>query len=77
MIFSQGQVMLKAQADLQGLVSFARQAADDGSRNDQGERGLMSRLLALGLELLKLFIAGHGDGDLGDEARTDDGRTLR
>src|SRR6476469_8621189 len=77
MIFSPEQALLKAQADLQCLVTFARRAADDGSRIDQLERELMRRLLALGLNLLQLFIAEHGDGDLGEEVAAEDGHTLR
>jgi hypothetical protein len=77
MIFSQEQALLKAQADLQDLVTFARQAADNGTRIDQVERALMGRLLALGLTLLQLFIAEHGDGDLGEELPAEEGHTLR
>jgi hypothetical protein len=77
MIFSPEQALLKAQADLQDLVTFARRAADDGSRIDQVERELMRRLLALGLTLLQLFIAEPGDGDLGEELPAEDGHTLR
>jgi hypothetical protein len=77
MIFSPEQALLKAQADLQELVTFACQAATDGLRIDQVERGLMRRLLALGRNLLQLFIAEHGDGDLGEEVPAEDGRTLR
>src|SRR5947209_20437608 len=77
MIFSPEQALLKTQADLQDLVTFARRAADDGSRIDQVERELMRRLLALGLNLLQLFIAEHGDGDLGEEIPVEDGHALR
>jgi hypothetical protein len=79
MIFSPSpeQALLKAQTDLQDLVTFARQAATDGLRIDQVERELMRRLLALGLNLLQLFIAEHGDGDLGEEVPAEDGHTLR
>jgi hypothetical protein len=77
MIFSPEQALLKAQADLQDLVAFARRAADDGLRIDQVERELMGRLLALGLKLLQLFLAEHGDGDLGEEVPAEDGHTLR
>jgi hypothetical protein len=77
MIFSQEQALLKAQADLQGLVTFARQAADIGTRIDQAERELMRRLLALGLTLLQLFIAEHGAGDPGETLPADDGHALR
>ena len=61
MIFSKEQALLKARVDLQDLVAFACQAAAKGSRIDQVERELMRRLLALGLTLLQLFIAEHGD----------------
>src|SRR4051812_29169267 len=77
MIFSQEQLLLKVQADLQGLVAFSRQAAGDGSRIDQVERELIRRLLALGLKFLQLFIAEHGDGDLGEDLLAEDGHTLR
>jgi hypothetical protein len=77
MIFAQEPMLLKAQAELQDLVAFVQQAADRAERIDQVERGLMRRLLALGLSLLEVFIAKQGDGDLGEEIQTDDGRTLR
>jgi hypothetical protein len=77
MIFSPEQALLKAQADLHDLVSFARRAASDGLRIDQVERELIRRLLALGLNLLQLFIAEQGDGDLGEEIPSQDGHTLR
>src|SRR5437763_823577 len=77
MIFSPEQALLKAQADLQDLVTFARQAATDAWRTDQVERELMRRLLGLGLSPLKLFIAEHGDGDLGEELPAEDGHALR
>ena len=48
MIFSPEQALLKSQADLQALVTFARQSAADGLRIDQAERELMRRLLGPG-----------------------------
>jgi hypothetical protein len=77
MIFSPEDALLKIQADLQDVVTFARQAATEGSRIDQVERELMRRLLALGLNLLQLFIAEHGDGDFGEEIPAEDGHMLR
>ena len=77
MIFSPEQALLKTQTDLQELIAFARRAAADGLRIDRTERELMRRLLALGLNLLQLFIAEHGDGDLGEEIPAEDGHILR
>src|SRR4051794_27744475 len=77
MIIAREQALLKAQADLQDLITFAQQAAGDGTRIDQVERELMRRLLALGLTLLQLFIAEQGDGDLGETLPADDGHALR
>jgi hypothetical protein len=77
MIFSPEQALLKAQADLQDLVTFARKAATDGLRIDQVERELMRRLLAVGLNLLQLFIAQQGDGDVGEDIPAEDGHVLR
>jgi hypothetical protein len=76
-IFSPEQALLKSQTDLQDLITFARQAATDGLRIDRVERELMRRLLALGLNLLQLFIAEQGDGDLGEEVPAEDGHVLR
>jgi len=77
MILSSEQALLKAQGDLQDLVTFARHAVTDTLRIDQVERELMRRLLALGLNLLRLYLAEHGDGDLGEEVSAEDGRTIR
>jgi hypothetical protein len=68
---------LKAQAELQDLVSFLQQSALRAEGIDRVERELMRRLLALGLSLLELFIAEQGDGDVGPDVQTDGGRTLR
>jgi hypothetical protein len=77
MIMSQEQALLKAQAQLDQLIESVHRAVEQSSRIDQLERDLIAQLLDLGLTLLNLFVAQHGDGDLGDFARTDDGRTLR
>jgi hypothetical protein len=77
MIFAPEQALLKTQADLQELITFVAQAADNGSRIDQVERELMRRLLALGLNLLQLFIATQGDGDLGEDIPAENGQRLR
>jgi hypothetical protein len=50
-------------------------AARDGQRIDTVERELFRRLLGLGHTLLSAFITAQGDGDLGPQAETPDGRT--
>jgi hypothetical protein len=76
MIIAQEQALLKAQSQLQDLVTFTQEAAQTVQRIDQVERELMRRLLSMGLTLLQLFVAEHGDGDLGPTAPADDGHTL-
>ncbi len=68
---------LKVQEQFDHLVGLVRQAAHDGRRIDLVERDLMRHLLALGHALLSSFIAQHGDGDLGPESPTSEGRTAR
>jgi hypothetical protein len=77
MIMSQEQALLKAQAQLDQLTESVHRAVEQSRRIDQVERDLIAQLLDLGLTLLNLFVAQHGDGDLGATARTDEGRTLR
>jgi hypothetical protein len=77
MIIAREQAILNAQVELQDLVAFIEQAAGQGERIDQVERGLMKRLLALGLTLLHAFVAQHGDGDVEPTGSDDDGHTLR
>jgi hypothetical protein len=76
MILTEEQALLKGRDQFEQLVSMMTQAADDGQRIDTVERSLMSQLLALGHTLLGLFIARHGDGDLGQDCQGDQGRTL-
>ena len=77
MIIAREQAILNAQVELQDLVAFVEQAARQGERIDRVERGLMKRLLALGLTLLHAFIAQHGDGDVGPTVSDNDGHTFR
>jgi hypothetical protein len=77
MILAPEQAALKAQHQFDALRDFVQQAARDGQRIDTVERGLMRQLLALGHTLLSSFVAGQGDGDLGPEAETAEGRIAR
>jgi hypothetical protein len=77
MIMNQEQALLKAQAQLDQLIESVHSAVEQSSRIDQVERDLMAQLLDLGLTLLNLFVARHGDGDLGAAVETVEGRTVQ
>src|SRR3954452_22987893 len=77
MIITPEQAALKAQAQFDALRDFVEQAARDGQRIDTVEREVFRQLLGLGHSLLSAFIAQQGDGDLGPQAETSDGRIAR
>jgi hypothetical protein len=77
MIMDQEQALLKAQAQLDQLIVSVHSAVAESSRIDQVERDLIAQLLELGLTLLNLFVAKHGDGNLGPTSETTQGRTLQ
>jgi len=65
----------EAQEEFKGIVHYVLTEAQ-GQELHEVERGLLQRLLALGLTLLKLFLAQRGTGYLGEKARTPDGRVV-
>jgi hypothetical protein len=71
------QASLKAQEQFDALRDFVQRAARDGQRIDTVERDLFRQLLGLGYTLLSAFVAEQGDGDLGPEAETAEGRPAR
>jgi len=77
MIITPEQAALKAQHQFDALRDFVQQAAQDTERIDTVERELFRQLLGLGHTLLSAFVAAHGDGDLGAQAETPEGRTVR
>lgn len=77
MIIPPEQAALKAQEQFDALRDFVQQATRDGQRIDTVEREVFRQLLGLGHTLLSSFIALQGDGDLGPEAETSDGRIAR
>src|SRR5947199_6809019 len=77
MIITPEQAALKAQHQFDALRDFVQQAARDGQRIDTVERELFRQLLGLGHTLLSAFVAAQGDGDLGPEAETPEGRPVR
>src|SRR5437764_821468 len=77
MIITPEQAALKAQVQFDALRDFVQQAARDTQRIDTVEREVFRQLLSLGHTLLSAFVAAQGDGDLGPEAETPEGRTVR
>src|SRR5690348_1150469 len=77
MIMAPEQAALKAREQFDSLLGLVQRAVRDGDRIDTVERDLMRQLLHLGHTLLSAFVAQQGDGDLGQEVRTADGRTAR
>jgi hypothetical protein len=77
MIITPEQASLKAQQQFDALRDFVDRAARDGQRIDAVERELFRQLLGLGHSLLSAFVAQQGDGDLGPQAETPDGRVVR
>jgi hypothetical protein len=77
MIITPEQAALKAQVQFDALRDFVQQAARGGQRIDTVEREVFRQLLGLGHTLLSAFVAAQGDGDLGPEAESPEGRTVR
>jgi hypothetical protein len=77
MIITPEQAALKARHQFDALRDFVEQAARDGQRIDTVERDLFRQLLGLGHSLLSAFVARQGDGDLGPQTETSDGRLAR
>jgi len=65
MIMTQEQLILKAQDQFEQVQAFIRQACSEGRRIDEVESDLWGRMLQLGRGLLKSYVAGYRQGDLG------------
>lgn len=76
MILTEEQALLKGREQFDRLLALVQQATPEELRIDTVERDLMRQLLALGHTLLSLFVARHGEGDLGQTIPADEGRTL-
>jgi hypothetical protein len=76
MIMTQERMILKGQGQLDEMVAFVRQAAQDGRPIDEVERSLWQSLLALGHTMLAGYVAGVGPGDVGDTLQHE-GRELK
>jgi len=76
MIMAQEELFIKAREEFDALLSWIDEADGEGLRIDQVERGLFSRLLAIGFILLEAFVVKFGHGDVGETVERE-GRTLR
>lgn len=75
-ILTQEQLLLNAQAQFETLKERILEYTQKQVRTDQAERNVFSDLLAVGLTLLKAFVAGAGLGDEGAQVSRGD-RTLQ
>lgn len=76
MIIAEEKRFIKAQEEFEAMLGWLEQVDEEGLRIDQVERGLFSRLLAIGLRLLEAYVAKFGRGDAGETLQRE-GRTLR
>jgi hypothetical protein len=80
MIVASSQVVGKSDATLialaEDLAGFVRRSVQEGSSLDKVERGVLGKVLDMGLAAVEFFLAAQGDGDLGAEVEVEDGRTL-
>jgi len=58
-----------------GLFRFVQEAAAQGSPVHEVEKGIWERTLQMGRQALGQFLACQGDGDVGEQVRTSDGRS--
>jgi hypothetical protein len=66
MIMTKEEGFLKAQGSFLDLVSLVEKAQEKGPRVDELERDLLRGLWRLGLIMMQTFVAGQGDGDVGE-----------
>ena len=76
MIMAQEKHFIKATEEFEALCNWIGQADAERLRIDQIERGLFARLLAIGLLLLRAFVAKCGEGNVGQTVNKE-GRLLR
>ena len=62
---------------VQQLAAYVRQAAAAGTPAHDVERGIWTRILALGRQALELFFRLNGTGDIGETVALPDGPTVR
>ena len=60
----------------QDLAAFVRRGAAEGLSLDDVERGVLGKVLDMGLAAINFFLAAQGNGDLGPSVEPEDGRIL-
>ena len=66
----------KAREEFGRMCEFLEQALAEGQRVDQVERGLFPQAMTMCLQMLRSFVAAHGDGDQGERMEWE-GKTLQ
>ena len=61
----------------EGLATFVRQAAVEGTAAHEVEKGVWQRVLAMGRQATGQFFQMQGDGDVGETVEMPDGEELR
>jgi hypothetical protein len=66
MMIAREREFLKAHERFEHLIEMVRRAGEERRRIDEVERELFAELLGMGFELLKVFVAAAGNGDVGE-----------
>ncbi|HEX3149221.1 MAG TPA: hypothetical protein VHR66_14200 [Gemmataceae bacterium] len=67
----------EVRAEVDGLIQWIGQSAQNGSSAHAVERGLFEKVLALGARLFQIFLKLVGPGDFGVAVTLDDGRVVQ
>ncbi len=71
------QVSQELNSIVDGLKAKVRTAAQQGDSFDSVERDVLKSVLQIGYQALELLLSFQGDGDLGEQIETSDGKTAR
>lgn len=69
--------LTEVRAEVDGLMQWIGQSAQNGSSAHAVERGLFEKVLALGAKLFQTFLKLVGPGDFGAAVTLDDGRVVQ
>lgn len=68
---TQEELLIKAQSEFDAMLTAIREHTENQTRTDLVERDLFDRFLEIGNTTLSAFIAGAGDGDVGESLEKD------